>query len=111
MRESVRVLEPVGLMDSNGSAQVRREVADLLDVGVEALLIDFKNITFIDSSGLGTLVAILVRARSKRTNLYLCSLNDQANILLELTKMDKVFNIFPDRATFDREIENSKSLV
>jgi anti-anti-sigma factor len=60
-----------------------------------------RNISFMDSSGLGSLVAILQRVRTKGSHLYLCSLNDQVKIIMELTKMDKVFTILPDRAAFD----------
>jgi anti-anti-sigma regulatory factor len=47
------------------------------------------------------MVVTLQRVRSKGAKLYLCSLNDQIKIILELTKMDKVFDILPDRAAFD----------
>ncbi len=53
------------------------------------------------SSGLGAMVVILQRVRSKGAKLYLCSLNDQIKITLKLTKMDKVFDILSDRAAFD----------
>jgi anti-anti-sigma factor len=101
MSESVRVLEPEGMIDSNGGNQVRREVSDLLDAGVETILIDFKHITFMDSSGLGAIVATLQQARTKGAKLYLCSLDEQIRIIMELTKMNKVFDILPDRAAFD----------
>jgi hypothetical protein len=46
----------------------------------------------------------LFRTTSKGAKLYLCSLNDQIKIILELTKMDKVFDILPDREAFDAAI-------
>ncbi|NUN65255.1 STAS domain-containing protein [Pseudanabaena biceps] len=101
MSESSRVLAPTGLIDNAGGTQLRREVSELIDTGIETILIDFANITFMDSSGLGAIVAILQRVRTKGANLYLCSLNDQVKMIMELTKMDKVFDILPDRAAFD----------
>ena len=106
MSKSIRVLEPKGIVDSAGGSQIRREVSDFLEESVENILIDFSNISFIDSSGLGAMVATFQRVRTKGANLYLCSLNDQVKIVMELTKMDKVFNIYADRAAFDRAIEN-----
>lgn len=106
MSKSSKVLEPTGLIDNAGGTQIRRDVSDLLKLGIEAILIDFSNITFMDSSGLGALVATLQQVRKQESQLYLCSLNDQVSIILELTKMDKIFDILPDRATFDSTIQS-----
>jgi anti-anti-sigma factor len=59
-----------------------------------------------DSSGLGALVAILQQVRKKEAHLYLCSINDQVQIILELTKMDKIFDVLTDRAAFDLAIQS-----
>lgn len=106
MSKSSKVLEPTGLIDNAGGTQIRRDVSDLLELGIEAILIDFSNITFMDSSGLGALVATLQQVRKQESQLYLCSLNDQVSIILELTKMDKIFDILPDRAGFDSTIQS-----
>jgi anti-sigma B factor antagonist len=106
MSAALRVLEPTGLIDNAGGSQLRREVADLLEAGIEIILLDLANITFMDSSGLGALVAILQGVRTKNAKLYLCSLNDQLQIIMELTKMDKVFDIYPDRSAFDLAMES-----
>ena len=106
MSKSSKVLEPTGLIDNAGGTQIRRDVSDLLNLGIEAILIDFSNITFMDSSGLGALVATLQQVRKQESQLYLCSLNDQVSIILELTKMDKIFDILPDRAAFDSTIQS-----
>ena len=104
MSKSSKILEPTGLIDNAGGTQLRREVSELLDADIEAILIDFANISFMDSSGLGAIVTILQRVRTKGANLYLCSLNDQVKMIIELTKMDKVFDILPDRTAFDRTL-------
>jgi anti-anti-sigma factor len=101
MNKSISVFEPEGIIDTAGGAQIRQDVGDRLEAGVETILLDLTNISFMDSSGLGAMVTTLQRVRAKGSKLYLCSLNDQIKIILELTKMDKVFNILPDRAAFD----------
>jgi anti-anti-sigma factor len=104
MNESVSVFEPEGIIDSAGGGQLRQDVSDRLESGVETILLDLTNISFMDSSGLGAMVATLQRVRSRGAKLYLCSLNDQIKIILELTKMDKIFDILPDRAAFEAAI-------
>jgi anti-anti-sigma regulatory factor len=44
MKESIRVIEPEGIIDSANGNQIRRDVGDHLDAGVETILIDFTNI-------------------------------------------------------------------
>ena len=102
MNDSISVFKPEGSIDTAGGAQIRQDVSDRLEAGVETILIDLTNISFMDSSGLGAMVVTLQRVRSKGAKLYLCSVNDQLKIILELTKMDKVFDILPDRAAFDK---------
>lgn len=106
MQESIRVLEPKGILDGTGGNQIRQEVTDILEAGVETILIDLANISFMDSSGLGAIVATLQRVRTKGAKLYLCSLNDQLRIIMELTKMDQVFDILPDRSAFNIAMED-----
>lgn len=106
MKASVRIVEPKGIIDSTGGNQIRQEVTDILEAGIENILIDLKNVSFMDSSGLGLMVATLQRVRTKKANLYLCSLHDQIRIIMELTKMDQVFAILPDLSAFNIAMEN-----
>jgi len=104
MNESISIFEPKGIIDSVGGGQIRQDVSDRLEAGVKTILLDLTNISFMDSSGLGAMVVTLQRVRAKGAKLYLCSLGDQIKIILELTKMDKIFDILPDRAAFDAVI-------
>ncbi|ELS30224.1 MULTISPECIES: STAS domain-containing protein [Pseudanabaena] len=104
MSDAVLVLEPKNIIDSVTGSQIRQEVGEKLNEGVEIILIDLTHITFMDSSGLGAMVATLQGVRAKGAELYLCSLNDQIKILMDLTKMNNVFKILPDRSAFDKAI-------
>jgi len=106
MQESFKVLEPKGILDNTGGNQIRQEVIGILEAGIGTILIDLTSVSFMDSSGLGEMVATLQRVRTKKANLYLCSLHDQLRIIMEITRMDKAFNILPDRSAFDMAMEN-----
>ncbi|MGB3202842.1 MAG: STAS domain-containing protein, partial [Nodosilinea sp.] len=54
MSSSFHVIEPAGILDSTKAETFRQSVEDLLESGAEVILVDLKDITFIDSSGLGT---------------------------------------------------------
>ncbi len=100
----VHVIEPSGILDGTQTNAFRQQVTVALEKGTKVLLIDLKDITFVDSSGLGVLVACLKNARTAGSKMYICSINDQIRMLFELTSMDRVFEIFQDRAAFDAAV-------
>lgn len=104
MGPNVQVITPAGILDSTKAEEFRQLVDQMLADGVEIVLIDLKDITFIDSSGLGTLVVLLKKVRSLNRKLYICSINDQVRMLFELTSMHRVFDLYEDRAEFERSV-------
>ena len=100
----VHVIEPEGILDGTQTNAFRDQVEQALKAGAKVLLIDLKQVTFVDSSGLGVLVACLKNARAASCKMYICSINDQIRMLFELTSMDRVFEVFPDRAAFEASI-------
>lgn len=57
------------------------------------LIVNFQNITFIDSSGFGALISLLKVARSNDCILKLCNINDELYKMFELIHLHKVFDI------------------
>ena len=97
MSPVVKVVQPSGILDGTKAGQFRQEVSQLVDTGVDIVLIDFQDVTFMDSSGLGALVLALKTVRAAGSKLYICSVNEQIKMLFELTSMDRVFEIFSSR--------------
>lgn len=97
----VQVLAPSGILDSTKAEEIRTQVENALADGTKTLLMDLKDTTFVDSSGLGTLVSVLKRVRANSSEMYICSINPQVKMLFELTSMDRVFTIFENRAAFE----------
>lgn len=62
---------------------------------LEKLIIDLSNTTFIDSSGLGSLVICYRTCEQKNVNLVLRDVQEQVRMVLSLTDLDKVFTIEP----------------
>ena len=59
------------------------------------IVIDFEKVTYIDSSGLATLVEMLKKTKSNGGNLGLANLSDKVKSLFEITKLDKLFFVSP----------------
>lgn len=104
MSQTIKHLQPSGILDSTKAGQFRDEVSALVQSGADAILIDLKDVTFIDSSGLGALVAALKTVRSAGGKLFICSINEQVRMLFELTSMDRVFEVFSSREEFEQKL-------
>ena len=71
------------------------DVIALVDTGASTLVVDFKDVTFIDSSGLGALVGVLKKV-GNRGELAVCDLNSDVEQMFRICRMDRVFTIYPN---------------
>lgn len=110
MKPDVKIIEPTGILDGTQANEFRQHVEAALEQGANTILIDLKDITFVDSSGLGILVVVLKKVRAARKNMYVCSINEQVRMLFELTSMDQVFEVLADRAAFEEKILGASSV-
>ncbi|MBW4609409.1 MAG: STAS domain-containing protein [Hassallia sp. WJT32-NPBG1] len=104
MNPTVKILELSGILDGIRGNLLRREISDMIANGVEIVLIDFKDVNFVDSSGLGALVSSMQMMRNVNGKLFVCSISDQVRMLFDLTKMNRIFQPFVDQDDFSRQI-------
>jgi anti-sigma F factor antagonist len=104
MTQRVKVIQLNGNLDSTQSQRFKEKIHEIIErEGItEIVLVDFKDVTFMDSSGLGALVLAFKAVRTTGRKLVVCSINEQVRILFELTGMDKVFEIFANQEEFNK---------
>jgi anti-sigma B factor antagonist len=81
-------------LDANNSEELKAELRRLFDSGARDMIIDLKEVLFIDSSGLGALVSGYKNASSLHGSLKLSNLQSQVKSMFELTRLHRVFDIF-----------------
>ena len=81
-------------LDANNSEELKAELRRLFDSGTKDLVIDLKEILFIDSSGLGVLVSGYKNASILHGSLKLSNLQSQVKSMFELTRLQRVFDIY-----------------
>ena len=64
------------------------------DDGPDLVILDLQQVQFVDSSGLGAIVASM-KAMGKGRTLALAGLNPTVEKVFRLTRMDSVFKLFP----------------
>jgi anti-anti-sigma factor len=70
----------------------------------EPLLVDMKEVEFMDSAGLMALIKAFRLAQSLERRFGLCSLAPSVRMMFELTQLDNVFEIFESRDSFKETI-------
>ena len=75
------------------AAQLRESLIGYIDNGHKTFVVDLENVDYIDSSGLGTLVAIQKRALQNGGCVITKNLRGLVKDLFELTRLTKVFEI------------------
>jgi anti-sigma B factor antagonist len=71
------------------------EIVALIDDGANQFVIDFKDVSFLDSSGLGALAGVLKKV-GHRGDVVVCSLNSDVSQMFRICRMDRVFKIYRD---------------
>ena len=80
------------------SNALREKVKSLLADGKKKIVLNMDNITFIDSAGLGTLVASHHTAKKEGASLRLCHLGSKFQEVLQITKLLTVFEVYDTEA-------------
>ena len=75
------------------AAQIRESLIGYIEKGHKTFVVDLGNVDYIDSSGLGTLVAIQKRALQNGGSVIIKNLKGLVKDLFELTRLTKVFEI------------------
>ena len=87
---SVVVLQ--GDIDLESSPQSRKVLLECIDKG-STILVDMSGVSYIDSSGIASLVEALQKSRQKKCYFALVAVSEGALRVINLARLDKVFPI------------------
>ncbi|ORJ61532.1 anti-sigma factor antagonist [Geothermobacter hydrogeniphilus] len=83
-------------LDAHNSGELKNQMLNLFEEGKNNLVVNLVDVRFVDSSGLGSLVSGFKNASARNGSLKLCGLQPQVKSMFELTRLHRVFEIFPD---------------
>ncbi len=87
------VYELTGEMDLYTSQEVRELIREALSDGLKRIVLDCKDLEYIDSSGIGVLISLFTTLRKKGGKLSLCSLNNHVESVINFTKLNGFLHI------------------
>ena len=105
MKWTERRVDGVVIVDLKGKltlgsvdVKLRQNVRDLLDRGERNIRLNLEKVGYMDSAGVGELVASFTTASSQDADLKLLNLTKKTRELLQFTQLITVFESFSDEA-------------
>jgi len=92
--DGAAIVDVVGEIDLNCSLVFQQDLLNLLDEKPRSIVINLRDVTYMDSSGVASLVKLLSRIRKGGSSLHLVALRDRVRSVFEITRLDSVFSIY-----------------
>lgn len=83
-------------IDAHNSGELKQHFLELLEQGEKRIIVQMDQVRFIDSSGLGALLSGHKNAEARSGKLALTGLQPQVYSMFELTRLNRVFEIYAD---------------
>ena len=88
------------------SHSFREKLKSLLVEGKKKIVLNMADIKYIDSSGLGTLVAAHVSAKTHGASVRLCNLGKKFHEVMQITKLLTIFDVYDTEAAAVRSFQS-----
>ncbi|AJW80090.1 STAS domain-containing protein [Clavibacter michiganensis] len=88
--DDVTVVTAAGMLNMAAAPELRQAIHDALDPAPARIVVDLAGVDFIDSSGLGALIAGLRAARDAGGDLRISAPGPQVAMVLQLSNLDRV---------------------
>jgi anti-sigma B factor antagonist len=110
--DGVSVLELDGrIVLGEESNSLRETLKSLVAAGKEKIVLNVANIKYIDSTGLGTLVAAHLNAKTQGASVRLCQLGKKFHEIMQVTKLLTVFDVYDTQAAAVGSFQAAKAIA
>ena len=93
--DGTAVVSIKGGMVSETGHQLKDTLVQLVDEGVQHLVLNLRDVDAMDSMGLGVLVSAMNRLRPRHGSVSLVSPSAAVRSVLEITRLSQIVQIFP----------------
>jgi anti-sigma B factor antagonist len=100
--DTLSVIDVEGGLTSAAEQQLMDYYARAVEDGAVVILLNFENLIYMNSSGIGLLVTMLIRANKKGCRLIAAGLKDHFKNIFELTRLNEAIPVYDsEEAAFD----------
>ena len=87
------------IMGGPEAGEINNQINNLIDQGKIKIIIDMKEVEWVNSSGLGILIGAITTLKNNDGKLSLTNISDRVYNLLKITKLQSLFSIYPNLET------------
>ena len=95
-RDRSNVLPLKGEIDLHVSPSVTASLNSMIEKRPQRLVVDLSGVTYIDSAGLAALIGAMQKVEGYGGKFLLAGLQETVRSIFEISRLDQVFQIFPD---------------
>lgn len=92
------IIDIQGEINAFAESALMEAYAQACDNGVKNILLNFNGLEYMNSSGIGLLVTLLIRANRQKQRLLAFGLTEHYSQIFELTRLNEAIGIFPNEA-------------
>lgn len=95
----IKIIRPHGKIISGSKVmKLKKTINDLIDEGEEEIILDFDRVPFMDSTGLGVLIAAYTSLQKENGEMKLVHVAKRIKDLLTITKLLSLFDCYDSEA-------------
>ena len=94
----VYVFDITGEINAQAESALMDAYTQANGAGAKSIILNFQNLQYMNSSGIGLLVTLLIRIQRQKQHLHVCSLSDHYRQIFELTRLNEAIGIFASEA-------------
>jgi anti-sigma B factor antagonist len=94
IKENISAIDIEGGLTSAAEQQLMDSYTQAVNDGAHAILINFDDLIYMNSSGIGLLVTMLIRANRQGCKLVAVGLKDHFRNIFELTRLNEAIPVF-----------------
>lgn len=92
--DSTRVIRIKGKINSQAEGPLMEAYSQPFEPGAQAIILDFSDLEYMNSSGIGLLVTLLIRANRQCQRLMASGLSDHYKQIFDLTRLNEAIAIY-----------------
>jgi anti-sigma B factor antagonist len=98
VKPQVFALDIQGEINAFAETPLMEAYQQAVEQGARQVLLNFAGLTFMNSSGIGLLVTLLIRAQRQKVSLSACGLSDHYRRIFELTRLNEAIACYENEA-------------
>jgi anti-sigma B factor antagonist len=90
------IIDVAGEIDLYTAPMFKQALTETIDGGAKTILVNMANVSYMDSSGFGTLLGVTKRVRPDGGSVNLIGCNEAICRMLKITRLNTIFGLFDD---------------